>query len=126
MISYVDNKDLIKAEQLHGFFVGWKSPLSPERHLELIRGSTYFIAAYCEGRVVGFITALTDGVNSSFIPLFEVLPDFQGCGIGTELFQRMLIKLENIANVDLICDIDMQPFYERFGMLQSQGMVLRK
>jgi predicted N-acetyltransferase YhbS len=75
---------------------------------------------------VGFITALSDGVNSSFIPLLEVLPEWQNCGIGSELLKRMLEKLENITNVDLTCDSDMQSFYERFKMTRSTGMVLRK
>ena len=77
-------------------------------------------------RAVGYITALSDGVNSSFIPLLEVLPPYQRRGIGSELMGRMLAKLEGITNVDLTCDSDVQPFYERFGMLRSHGMVLRK
>ena len=125
-MEYIDSISEIKVEQLEGFFVGWKSPLTPERHFGLLQGSTHFIVAIDGNKAVGFITALTDGVNSSFIPLLEVLPEYQNHGIGSELFRQMLAKLENISNVDLICDTDMQPFYERFNMLRSSGMVLRK
>ena len=125
-INYTDDIDQIKSGQLYGFFVGWKSPLAPERHYELLRGSTHFIAAIDNGRVVGFITALSDGVNSAFIPLLEVLPEYQSRGIGSELVRLMLIKLEDITNIDLTCDPNMQPFYERFKMLRSSGMILRK
>ena len=31
-----------------------------------------------------------------------------------------------IPCVDLMCDADMQSYYERFGMLKSHGMVIRK
>ena len=125
-IKYADDINQIKSEQLQGFFVGWKSPLTPERHYELLRGSTHFIVAFNGDKAIGFITALSDGVNSAFIPLLEVLPDYQTQGIGSELVRRMLIKLENITNIDLTCDPDVQPFYERFKMLRSTGMILRK
>ena len=125
-MEYIDNISKIKSEQLQGFFVGWKSPLTPERHFQLLQGSTHFIVAIEDNKAVGFITALTDSVTSSFIPLLEVLPDYQNRGIGSELFRLMLAKLESITNVDLTCDAVMQSFYERFKMFRSSGMVLRK
>jgi ribosomal protein S18 acetylase RimI-like enzyme len=125
-MEYIDHIDRITAGQLNGFFVGWKASLTPERHHELLRGSTHFIVAMDGSKAVGFITALSDGVNSSFIPLLEVLPEYQKRGIGAELVKRMLVKLDEITNVDLTCDPDVQPFYERFNMMRSSGMVLRK
>ena len=125
-MEYTDNIGDIDSTQLQGFFVGWKSPLTPERHYDLLRGSTHFIVALDGEKAVGFITALTDGVNSSFIPLLEVLPDYQNRGIGSELFRRILVKLEDISNIDLMCDPEMQPFYERFNMIRGVGMMIRK
>ena len=77
-------------------------------------------------RVVGFVTALTDGVLTGFIPLLEVLPAYQGQGIGRALMSRMLDRLQKLPNIDLMCDPDILPFYERFGMRPWTGMVLRK
>jgi ribosomal protein S18 acetylase RimI-like enzyme len=125
-MNYIDDISQITSEQLHGFFVGWKSPLTPERHYELLRGSAHFIVALDGKKAVGFITALSDGVNSGFIPLLEVLPEYQSRGIGSELLRRVLVKLDNIANIDLTCDPDIQAFYERFNMTRSTGMILRK
>ena len=125
-IKYIDDIKQVTSDQLQGFFIGWKLPLTPERHHKLLQGSTHFIVAVAGEKAVGFITALSDGVNSSFIPLLEVLPEFQKQGVGSELMRRMLVKLEGVANVDLTCDPDIQPFYERFKMLRSSGIVLRK
>ena len=125
-IQYIDDLSSIQLEYLIGFFVGWKAPPTSEHHYQLLKGSTHFILATDGDRAVGFITALSDGVTSSFIPLLEVIPEYQRLGIGTELLRRMLLKLEDITNVDLTCDPDMQSFYERFSMLKSSGMVLRK
>ena len=36
MIEYVYSVEEITAAQLHGFFVGWPNPPSPEVHLELL------------------------------------------------------------------------------------------
>jgi len=128
IIYYDNNKNDISEEQLKGFFVGWKKTLTAEQHRKLLYGSTYFVIAVDDetNQAVGFITALSDGVNSGFIPLLEVLPDYQGKGIGTKLMEEILIRLNKIPNIDLTCDVELQPFYERFKMLKSTGMVLRK
>jgi ribosomal protein S18 acetylase RimI-like enzyme len=112
---------------LQGFFVGWKKPHAPEEHLRILRNSDHVVYAIdtSVNRVVGFITALTDHEQAAFIPLLEVLPEYQRRGIGSELVSRMLEKLRGIPAIDLTCDKGLQPFYERFGMLRSVGMVLR-
>ncbi len=128
MIEFTDSLDGIAPEHLDGFFVDWPHPPSPEIHIRLLAGSDHVVLARdaAADRVVGYITALTDGVLSGFIPLLEVLPDYQGQGIGRELMVRMLERLVHLPNVDLLCDPDVVPFYERFGMKGAKGMVLRR
>ena len=128
MIDYTDSLVGIRPEQLEGFFVEWPHPPSPETHLRLLAGSDHVLLALDleTERVIGFVTALTDGVLSGFIPLLEVLPAYQGQGIGQALMSRMLDRLAHLPNVDLLCDPDVVPFYERFGMKPVQGMVLRR
>ena len=113
---------------LEGFFADWPAKLSQERHLELLRGSDYVVLARDGdgGPVVGFATAISDGVLSAFIPLLEVLPEHQGRGIGTELVRRLLAQLEEFYMVDLVCDPELEPFYERFEMTLLSGMGLRR
>jgi ribosomal protein S18 acetylase RimI-like enzyme len=111
---------------LKGFFVGWRAPLSSEKHLEVLKNSDAIFLAFDEqNKVVGFITALTDGVQAAFIPLLEVLPEYQGQGIGSELIKRMLAKFSHLPNIDLTCDPELQDFYKKFGMMPSVGMVVR-
>ena len=127
-IEYRASLDGIAANDLQGFFVGWRSPRSPEEHLQILAGSDRVVLAVegDSGRVVGFATALTDGVQAAFIPLLEVLPDYQGRGIGSELVRRLLDRLGPIPCIDLTCDPELQPFYERFGMQRSVGMIVRR
>ena len=77
------------------------------------------------GQVVGCINVLSDGLLAAFIPLLEVLPDYQGQGIGSELVRRMLASLSHLYSIDVICDTDVQPFYERCGMMRYTGMIKR-
>ena len=129
MINYTSSLDDITPDRLSGFFAdwGWPSYPSPGAHLRLLKGSDEVVLAIDAGsqRVVGYVTAITDGVLSAYIPLLEVLPDWQGQGIGSELVRRMLDRLSHLYMIDLLCDTEVQPFYERHGMRPATGMMVR-
>jgi ribosomal protein S18 acetylase RimI-like enzyme len=127
VIAYETTVDGVRTEQLQGFFVDWPTAPSRERHLAALRGSRHVVLAREQetGNVVGFVTAIGDGVLSAYLPLLEVLPDYQGRGIGTELVRRMIELLEGTYMVDLSCDEALVPFYERFGMRRTVAMALR-
>lgn len=127
MITYETDLEHVGPADLEGFFVGWPVPPSPERHLSLLRGSEHVVLARDDdtGRIVGFVNVLGDGTLSAFVPLLEVLPEYQGRGIGTELVRRALALTEDRYTVDVVCDEDLVPFYARFGMQRLAGMALR-
>ena len=87
----------------------------------ITRGSKFFYAA----AVVGFVTAISDGVLSAYLPLLEVLPDFRGRGIGRELVKRMLERLEHCYMVDVVCDEGVLPFYEALGLRAGHAAMHR-
>jgi ribosomal protein S18 acetylase RimI-like enzyme len=124
---YLNSLKNITEKNLEGFFVGWRFQPSPITHLELLQNSDDFILAIDEktGKVVGFITAITDKTLFAYIPLLEVLPEYQKQGIGGELLKRMLERLQSFYGIDLLCDIRLQPFYAKFGMQPVQGMLIR-
>lgn len=126
-MDYIYSVEDISASMLQGFFVGWPNPPSPDKHLQLLKNSDYVVLAINEetGNVIGFITAISDRVLSAYIPFLEVLPDYQNRGIGKELVRRMIKQLNGIYMIDLMCDKDLQTFYEKFDFLKAEGMVLR-
>ena len=128
MITYRYSTQGITPDRLQGFFVDWPNKPTPETHLRLLQGSDEVVIAVDDdtGAVVGFITAITDRVLSAYIPLLEVLPGYQGRGIGSELVRRMLARLEGLYMVDLLCDQQLVPFYERLGMRAATGAMSRK
>lgn len=127
MIQYPDSIQGIVPDMLEGFFSEWKKPHSPETFLRILKNSDHIVLAIDPeaGKVVGFVTAISDGLQSAFISLLEVLPSYRGKGIGTELMSRMLSKLRAIPAIDLTCDRSLQGFYARLGMVPSVGMVIR-
>lgn len=127
-IHYTDSLDGLTPEQLApGFFTGWPNPPSPVTHLAILRGSQHVWLARDDdtGLIVGFITALSDGVLCAFIPLLEVVPAYQQHGIGRELVTRMFDTLAAFYSIDLLCDPNLQAFYERFGMQPYTAMLKR-
>jgi predicted N-acetyltransferase YhbS len=46
-------------------------------------------------------------------------------GIGHKLVTRMLEELDGVYMIDMMCDEGRQPYYDKFGMIKSTGMVLR-
>ncbi|WP_277586307.1 GNAT family N-acetyltransferase [Psychrobacillus antarcticus] len=124
---YKNSTGDISSDMLEGFFVDWPNPPSPETHLILLNKSSKVITAIDDhtNQVVGFITAISDGVLSAYIPFLEVLPEYKNKGIGKELVNRMLKELADIYMIDLCCDDDLVSYYDTFGMTKTNGMVLR-
>jgi GNAT superfamily N-acetyltransferase len=127
-IEYTTSLAGVAPEHLHGFFERWPSPPSAERHLAILEGSYRVVLAreQNESQVVGFVNAISDGVLYAFIPLLEVLPSHRGRGIGSELVRRVFDELTDFYAVDLMCDPELQPFYERLGMRRAVGMITRR
>lgn len=124
-LSYRSSLESITEQHLQGFFVAWGNPPTPEAHLRILQGS-YAVELALDGeRVVGFITAISDGVLSAYIPLLEVLPEYQKQGIGAELVRRMLARLQHLYMIDLMCDADLQAFYAQQGGRAYTGMIWR-
>ena len=127
MITYTSSLAGITSDHLQGgFFAGWPNPPSPKAHYQILANSAAIVLARNEvGMIVGFITAISDGISCAYIPHLEVLPDYRGRGIGTELVKQLLAGLRHLYMIDLVCDPSLQSFYKRLGMRTIVGMVVR-
>lgn len=131
MIHFTTELDGLTSRMLTGFFVGWAHPPSPEMHLRLLQQSNHVCLAIdnsaddSSSRIIGFITAISDGVLAAYISLLEVLPSYQRQGIGKELIRRMLHQLQHFYMVDLLCDPSLEHFYSKCGMHPTTGMMIR-
>ncbi|WP_320416917.1 GNAT family N-acetyltransferase [Paenibacillus polygoni] len=128
MIEYLYSLENLTEDDLDtGFFVGWPNPPSLSTFYDILKNSTYIVLAYDQdkSKVVGFINALSDKVLSAYIPLLEVIPDYQNQGVGTKLVELMIEQLADLYMVDLLCDHELQDFYMNKGMKKAEGMMIR-
>lgn len=125
MIEFTTDVTLLDKLNLSGFFVGWPNPPSNNSFRLILQNSQHVILAYEDNQLIGFINAISDGVISAYIPLLEVLPGYQGQGIGKELTQRMLNELKSYYMIDLSCDDQVVTFYEKLGLRKNNSMFIR-
>jgi len=71
MIEYKIS-DRIIPNELGCFFQDWKSPPSIKVKGKLLNGADLIITARENGKLIGFLTAISDGVMHAFITLVEV------------------------------------------------------
>jgi len=126
-IIFSDSVESILPDQLENFFVGWDHRPSPEILFTILKNSEHVVVAFDteKNMVVGFINCIADGILSAYIPLLEVLPEYQNMGIGVELTKRMLDLTKKYYMTDLCCDEALATFYEKFGMKKTVGMIRR-
>lgn len=130
MPTFTTTLDGLAPEHLTGFFVGWPNPPTPAAHLRLLAGSHHVELVLDRplaegGRVIGYLTALSDGVSVAYLPHLEVLPEHQGQGLGKELVRRAVAHYRQMYMIDLCCDASLIPFYEPLGFTAVTGMVRR-
>ncbi|MEA3076603.1 MAG: hypothetical protein QOF60_1511 [Actinomycetota bacterium] len=94
-IEYRTDPGGLRVDQVDGFFVGWQTRPSAATLLAHLDACYRCSIAVDTGgdRVVGFATAISDGVLFAFLPLLEVLPGWHGRGIGAELLTRLTEQL---------------------------------
>ena len=75
------------------------------------------IAAYEEGKLIGYIDSVSNGVTDAYIQDLMVCPDHQGKGIGTALMDQMIgyLKEKRIYMISVVYEESLKPFYARFG-----------
>ena len=108
-VSPADIADLRQA-------VGWNRM---ERDLSDPRLTTTLqLCAFEENRLIGYAQVISNQVTDAYIQDVMVHPDYQRQGIGTQLMEKLLSRLEEdgIYMVSVIYGEEvLRPFYERFG-----------
>ena len=125
-IKYIDLITDIRPEQIsNGFFEGWATPLTSDEHYSLLSRAGYFVVAVDHNSVIGFVTVLSDGMLTAYIPLLEVLPQYRHRGIGSELIKAVTKRFQGLYMIDVLCDENVLPFYESLGFTTVSGVCLR-
>ena len=96
--------------------VGWNRM---QRDLSDPRLHNAFQLCAFDGEILaGYAAVVSNGVTDAYIKDVMVHPAYQHQGIGTQLMERVLARLENLGMymVSVVYgDAALAPFYERFG-----------
>ncbi len=87
---------------------------------ELIAHSQLAIVAEVDGRVVGFLRALTDGIFNGYISMVVVAEEHRGRGIGTALVQHVMGENREMTWVLRAGRDGVIAFYEKLGFAVSK------
>lgn len=125
MIQYkVDDTHLDAETFLQMVNQVWPGDYPLEKTREALK-ATLNITAYDEGRLVGCLRILTDGVYFGTITELLVLPSHQKQGIGSRLLQ--LAKANTPTMLYFGAQPGLEPFYEKNGCKRSlQSYVIEK
>ncbi len=125
-MKYQTTLEGITPKHLVGFFQEWPTSPDPDTLLLILEHSDFFVLAVNEAeQVIGLVNAITDKVFYAYIPLLEVLPDYQKQGIGEALIRRMKALLASFYAIDLCCDAALSDYYQKQGFSEVSGMILR-
>ncbi|WP_147822479.1 GNAT family N-acetyltransferase [Salidesulfovibrio onnuriiensis] len=121
-IKYSETKDLTPAE-LESLFlsVDWESGRYPDLLCTAMRNSHRVCTAWHEGRLVGLLNSLSDGVMNAYFQYMLVHPDYQQQGVGRGLMRRMLDGYAHLHRKALIAYDSAVGFYESMGFEAGGG-----
>jgi len=94
----------------------------------MLAGSDVVVGAIDQSsdRLVGFARAVTDGVYLALVVDVIVATDHRGQGLGRYLMEEILARPEirSVDSVELVCQPELVPFYERWGFTDRVGRSL--
>jgi ribosomal protein S18 acetylase RimI-like enzyme len=101
--------------------VGWSHRVSdPQQFRDLISRSQIALVAIDDGRVVGFIRALTDGVSNGYISMLAVDEEHRLRGIGSALVRAAMGEDPKMTWVLRAQRPGLFSFYEKLGFRVSE------
>ncbi len=116
MIEYRDIK-AFDLSQLQALFlsVNWSSGHYPKKLAAAINNYGCVFSAWDEGKLVGLVSAMDDGVMTAYIHYMLVDPAYQKQGIGGELIRRIKAHYADYLRVLLIAYDKEIGFYAHCG-----------
>jgi GNAT superfamily N-acetyltransferase len=95
--------------------VGW--PSDPERQRKEIENCYANFSVRLNGRLVGYLNVISDGVSDALLNNLIVHPDYQRQGIGKSLLETAVKELskDGVMFFNLVFKEELVPFYKKCG-----------
>lgn len=108
--------------------VGWVNYVNnPDMLKNAYTNSLKILAAYENDELLGIIRVVGDGYSIVYIQDIIVLPEYQRCGIGTALLNKILEIYRNVYQKTLLTDNTEKTiqFYKSIGFTMDMDMECR-
>jgi ribosomal protein S18 acetylase RimI-like enzyme len=107
---------------------GWGHRLSSELALhELLAASQRKVVAVIDGKVVGFVRAITDGLSNGYLSMVAVSAQHRKNGLGSSLVQHVVSEGDGITWVLRAGRPEAKQFFSSLGFaVSTEAMELRR
>jgi ribosomal protein S18 acetylase RimI-like enzyme len=123
-IVYSSGRDFDAADLQDLFLsVEWSSGHYPEKLAAAMKNYGSVFSAWNNGRLVGLISALDDGVMTAYIHYLLINPEYQHKGIGEELVRLVKEKYADYLRIVLVAYEKETGFYEHCGFKVGEDKV---
>ena len=115
-IQYSDRRDLLIESVLALYRANeWSSASKPELLHRALLASHSVVTAWDGSTLVGLGNAISDGHLVVYYPHLLVLPEYQGCGVGTRLMEMLMARYDGFHQHMLVADGRAIEFYRKCG-----------
>ena len=121
MIKYLDKHDFSE-EELKDLFlsVEWSSGNYPEKLVIAMKNFKTVYSAYDNGKLIGMICVMDDGIMNAYIHYLLVNPAYQKLGIGKKLVEMTKEKYKDYLRIAVIGYFKAENFYKKMGFTKSE------
>ena len=121
-IVYKETKEFCKDDLKNLFLsVNWESGKHPDKLAAAMAGSGSVFSAWHNGKLIGLVNALDDGIMTAYVHFLLVDPAYQGKGIGKELLSLIADKYSEYLRIVLISYENQTGFYQNCGFKIFEG-----
>jgi len=116
-ITYTEERKYTEDEVQRLFLsVQWISGQYPKRLYKALQHSSTVLTAWDENRLVGLARVLDDSELLAYVHYVLVDPAYQGCGIASQLVERIKEKYKDYLYIELMPEERANaPFYQKHG-----------
>jgi GNAT superfamily N-acetyltransferase len=95
--------------------VGWDR--SENTYGKILANLYSYYTCRDDGKLVAYLSVISDGVSDAFLVDFAVHPDCQGQGIGSQIVKRAIsdLKTAGIRCIQVTFNPKLEAFYQKFG-----------
>ena len=113
----IERDQPVKSEEINALraSVGWDH--DNESYDTILKRTYTHYTVRSQGKLIGFLNVLSDGIGDAFLVDIMVHPEFQRNGIGTTMVEQAVrdLSADGVQCIQVTFNPDEEPFYKKIG-----------